>query len=349
MKTPPRLAKALLRRFCNIEFLEEIEGDLDEQFELRTARQGGFRARLAYWRDVFQALATTRSSRENRPNSPVPASDMIRHLFIVSIRHLQRSRSTTAINAAGLAVSLACFLFIALYVIDESSFDTMHRNPFYVYRISQSFHSFRDGAEMTDARAPGMWTLELKEAMPEVVHYTRMSRFGYPGTIRNEQRDLHNIEQQFFWVDSTYTDIFSLPLVQGSDASAILKQPGQVIINQTMASKYFGTEDAVGQSLIYSRDGLDIPLVVAAVMKNYPSNVHFHPDFISSNLALAPLWNRKGEINSSYSDGTDRVNAWNDSFTYSYIELAPGADLNKVDQTLRAILKTNLGEDAKYV
>ena len=349
MKTPPHLAKALLRRFCNIDFLEEIEGDLEEQFQGRVNNKQYFRARLAYWRDVFYSLFTHRNRRKDNPYPPVPAGDILRHLFTVSVRHLQRNKSTTIINAAGLSISLACFIFIALFLIDESTYDTMHPHASQVYRISQSFHAFGTGAEETDARAPGLWVLELKNVMPGIPHYTRMSRFGYPGTIRNEKRDLLNIEQQFFWVDSTYNDIFALPMVAGGDPRIILRNPSQVIINETMASKYFGAEDPLGQSLIYARDGMNIPLVVAGVMKNYPSNVHFHPDFLSSNLALTPLWNRKGEINSSYSDGTDRVNSWGDSFTYSYVELSPGTDPEKVDRTLRQVLKANLGEDAKYV
>jgi putative ABC transport system permease protein len=349
MKTPPKLAKAFLHRFCNIDFIEEIEGDLDEQFQERITGGQYTRAALAYWRDVFYAMFTHRNYRNENSNSSVSPRDIVLHLFTVSVRHLQRNKSTTIINSVGLAISLACFIFITLYIIDELTFDTMHPHAANVYRISQSFHSMGTGDEQTDARAPGLWTLELKKVMPEIRHYTRMSRFGYPGTIRNEKRDQLNIEPQFFWVDSTYTDIFALPMISGGAPRTILSSPGQVIISEATAAKYFGSEDPVGQSLIYARDGMDIPLIVGGVMKNYPSNVHFHPDFISNNLALIPLWNRRGEINSSYSDGKDRVNSWSDPFTYSYVELSPGTDAGKVDKVLRKILKANLGEDANYV
>src|SRR5579859_7694089 len=241
MKTPPKLAKAILRRFCNIDFLEEIEGDLDEQFRESITRQRYVTAALAYWRNVLQALLSHRGSRNDNPNTSATAKDILQHLLTVSIRHLQRNKSTTIINSTGLAVSLACFIFIALYLIDESTYDTMHPHASQVYRISQSFKSFGTGAEQTDARAPGLWVSELKNTMPEIRHYTRMSRFGYPGTVRNENRDLLNIEPQFFWVDSTYADIFALPLVSGGDPRTILCRPGQVIINETMALKYFGT------------------------------------------------------------------------------------------------------------
>src|SRR5882672_7508465 len=180
MKTPPKLAKALLHRFCNIDFIEEIEGDLDEQFQERIARVKYTRAALAYWRDVLYALIIHRNSRNDNRNSSVSTADILKHLFTVSIRHLQRNKLTTIINSVGLAISLACFILIALYIIDELTYDTIHPHASQVYRISQSFLSRRTGAEQTDARAPGLWTLELKNVMPEIKHYTRMSRFGYP-------------------------------------------------------------------------------------------------------------------------------------------------------------------------
>ncbi len=346
---PPRAARALLRRFCDIEFLEEIEGDLDEQFEEHLAKLGAFRARIQYWRNVLTALLTRHSSRTRRDVKRSLIRDTSVHLITISIRHIRRGHVNLAINATGLAVSLACFIFIAIYVINQSSFDTLHPNPSRVYRISTGYQEYGTGTERVDARAPGLWAFELRKAMPGIVHSTRMSRFGYAGTVRNDKRGLLNIEPQFFWVDSTYTDIFALPMKAGGDPRRILSHSGQVIISTSMATKYFGNEVALGQTLIYSRDGLDILLIVAGVMNEYPSNVHFHPDFISSNLALTPLWNRHGVINSSYSDGHDRVNSWRDTFTYSYVELSPTTTVDHANQTLRHVLKTNLGEDAKFL
>ncbi|MEJ0033511.1 MAG: hypothetical protein WDO15_25655 [Bacteroidota bacterium] len=40
----------------------------------------------------------------------------------------------------------------------------------------------------------------------------------------------------------------------------------------------------------YSRGGMDFPFIVAGVMKDYPTNSHFHPAFIASNQALNPFW-----------------------------------------------------------
>jgi putative ABC transport system permease protein len=347
MQQPPRLAKALLVRFCHIDFHEEIEGDLNEQFITRVEKKGLFSARLFYWRDVIHAISRRTPGRHAKTVRTLSLRDMMRHFFKVSFRHLYRSRLTTAINISGLAISLACFIFIGLYIMDELTYDSFHTQSANVYRLSHAYRSFGNGDEETDTRVPGLWVQALKEQVPEIKQYTRFSRFGYTGTVRYEKRNLLNAEQQFFWVDPTYPSIFSLSMLAGADPSVILKTPGQVIINKKIARKYFGTEDPIGQTLIYARDGFDIPLMVAGVMMNYPSNVHFHPDFLASNVALAPLWNRSGAINSSYSYGDDRVNSWRDAFTYSYVELEPGTDPAKLDAGLRRVMNDHLGDDAK--
>src|SRR5262245_13714465 len=188
---PPRLAKALLKRFCRIEFLEEIEGDLEEHFQDRLSRRGKYFAATGYWRDVFYAIMTTSKSRnDNDTKYSASFMDLLRHFIKVSLRQLQRSRSTTLINISGLSVSIACFLFILIYLINETSYDSMHPDADNVFRISHSFHNFGDGEEVTDARIPGLWTTTLAESTPEIIAYTRFSRFGYPGMVRYEKREL---------------------------------------------------------------------------------------------------------------------------------------------------------------
>jgi putative ABC transport system permease protein len=335
---PPRWARKILQRFCNIEFLEEIEGDLHERYLERLANQGTFIANLLYWRDTLYAVFFPSPPSRTVIYSRLPVSDSLQHFFKVSLRNLLRSKASSIINIAGLAISLTIFLFIFLYLRNESSYDAFHPNANWVYRISHSYSRNDNGQIETDARAGGLWAVSLKESLPEIKHYTRFSRFGYQGQVRYEDKVFN--EQQFFWVDSTYTDIFSLPLVVGGDARSILRHPNEVIINQSISRKYFGDANPIGQTMVYSRDGMDFDLTVGGVMANYPSNASFHPEFIVNNMALDPLWKR---------DGEDRVNSWGDAFTYSFIELEPGSRLERIQLALRRIVDEHLGKRAAKV
>jgi len=340
-KTPPKLATKILRWFCNIEFLEEIEGDLNEQFNERLENQGYWKARLLYIQDVFHTIRSYPVKRNQAPRQSQSTNiDLFRHFLRITFRNIVRSKSTAFINITGLAISVTSFLLIALFVIDETSFDSFHPNADNVFRISYSYKRYGDGVQETDARAAGLWSVALKESMPEVKRFTRFSRFGYPGTIRYENLNKTFVEQEFFWVDTTYTDIFKLEIIKGGEASRVLRNPHNLLITEFIAQKYFGDEDPVGKHLIYSRDGMDFEFTVAGVFKNYPTNAHFHPNFIASNLALTPLWKRNNE---------DRVNSWRDAFTYSYLEMDEGTDENKLHEGLRKVFDQHLGDDAKLV
>ena len=336
---PPRFARQLLQWFCHAEFFEEVEGDLHELFQYRLQHHGLRKARIGYLRDVLHSVNRYRSRpRKEVTKRSLSMRDGLSHFFTIALRNLARSKTSSIVNLTGLAVSLTSFFLISLYLIDELTFDNYHPDAGNVYRISYSFKSF-DGTEGKDSRAAGLWSVALKELMPEVKNFTRFSRFGWPGKVWTGNPNNVFIEQQFFWVDSTLTDIFSLPLASHGNLSEILRNPGNVIINQSVAKKYFGTTDPIGQSITYMRDGLDFPLTVAAVMKDPPTNTHFKPDFIANCLALNPLWKQNG--------GEDRINSWMDSFSYSFIRLYPGTDLSKISATLQNIFNKHLGDFAE--
>ena len=326
---PPGFAKRLLRLFCHATFIEEIEGDLDELFQERISTHGLFKARLLYIRDVWQTIGGPKSQpRVKSANRSLSIKDQWAQFIKVSFRNMIRNRVSSFVNLSGLAVSLASFLLIAFYLLDELTYDASKENASNVYRISYSFESF-DGSEGRDSRAGGLWSTKLHEMMPEVESYTRFSRFGYPGKVWSGNPNNVFVEQKFYWVDFTYPDFFPLELTNSIDPKSILKDPKYVIINETSARKYFGNDNAVGKEITYVRDGMDFQLIVGAVMKDAPSNSHVKPDFIANSNALAPLWKQ---------NGADRINSWTDTFSFSFIQLKEGTDLNKIRTALQNMM-----------
>src|SRR6478609_215744 len=98
---PPRLAKSILRRFCHVSFLEEVEGDLDEQFYERLGESGSFHAWLNYWIDVTRAVAYGNGYGRTEPRSRVTIGDSLAHFFKIFFRNLRHNRSSSFINIAG--------------------------------------------------------------------------------------------------------------------------------------------------------------------------------------------------------------------------------------------------------
>ncbi|MEO5976058.1 MAG: ABC transporter permease [Chryseolinea sp.] len=259
--------------------------------------------------------------------------DTFSHFFKIPSRTIRQNKFATFTNVIGIALSLTIVLLITLYIVDESTFDSHHPDSERVYRLGFGYNRYGDGAEEIESRTAGMWSIKLKETMPEIESFTRFSRFGYAGIVQLEEEQKSFVEQEFFWVDSTFTDIFAVPLVSAGEARTILKDPRYVIISEKSATKYFGNDDPLNKSLHYSRFGMDFHFIVGGVMKNYPANSHFHPDFIVNDIALNPLWKR---------DGNDRMNSWGDTFTYAYVKVRDGVDETKIDEGLKRVFVENL-------
>ncbi|MEI9917572.1 MAG: FtsX-like permease family protein [Bacteroidota bacterium] len=337
---PPRLAKNLLRRFCHVSFIEEVEGDLDEQFSENLKEKGLLRARVLYWSDVLHAIASGNRQAKDEPSSQISMTDSFGHFFKIFFRSLRHSQSSAIINTTGLVLSLVSFIAIWLYVSDELSYNEYHPDAGKIYRTSLSFKRYGDGVTEIDARVPGLWIGEVREQRPEIKSSTRFSKFGLPGAVKYEKKELLFEEPNFFWVDTTYTDIFKLEITRGSEPVVVFRDPSKVIITESIAQKYFADEDPIGKEIVYSHGGMDFPFVVASVMKDYPSNVHFHPAFIASNQALNPFWMR---------NGTDRVNSTGDPFTYSFFKVDNETDVPAILAAMRPIVKKHSNETVEPV
>ena len=201
---------------------------------------------------------------------------MIRNYFKIAWRNLLKNKTFSIINIFGLAVGLCCFLLISLYVIDELSYDRHFKNANRIYRINSDINF--GGSEMKMSQSSDPMGAVLKKDYPEVEQYTRLytnygSNFIKKGSeFINEQRIAH--------ADSTFFDMFSIPVLEGNSKTA-LDAPNTIAISKSTAQKYFQTSKAVGKSLevgvipktIYN---------VTAVFEDMPSNSHFDFDFICS-------------------------------------------------------------------
>ena len=130
---PSRFARKILRCFVNAEFVEEIEGDLDELFYERLSTHGWFKAQLCYFLDVLQAI---------RPYHPKRKSTKVGHeilnwIFLkLALRNLLKRKAYSAINIFGLSIGLVSFLLILEYVAFERSYDSFHENADQIYRVA---------------------------------------------------------------------------------------------------------------------------------------------------------------------------------------------------------------------
>jgi putative ABC transport system permease protein len=229
---------------------------------------------------------------------------MFTNYIKVALRNLVKQNAYSLINIVGLAVGIACCIAIVLFVRDELSFDKYNVHADNIYR--PTVNGSLNGTQFKLAVSPPMMGLTAQQELPEVVASTRLYRGGFP-VIRYMDKTFS--EERFFWGDSTFFDVFSIPLIEGNPRTA-LTQPNTVLVTETTARKYFGNEEALGKVLnMDNRNNY----VVTGVIKDVPLNSHFHFDFLASLTTIAdsrsPIW-----LSNNY---------------HTYLRLREGTDLSR--------------------
>ncbi len=201
---------------------------------------------------------------------------MFRNYFKIAWRNLIRNKAFSIINITGLAIGLSSFLLIALYVSDELSYDRFYPNAKNIYRVNSDV--LFGGAELHIVQTSDMLGETLKKDYPQVVQYTRV--YTNSGSKLIKKGNTFIDEPHVAHADSTFFSVFQLPSIVG-DTRTALDEPNTVVINESMAKKYFGTTNAVGKT-IETNDDKSPLYKVTAVIKDIPHNSHMNFDFLFS-------------------------------------------------------------------
>lgn len=186
---------------------------------------------------------------------------MIKNYLKIAWRNLLRNRSFSIINILGLSIGVATCLLIFFYVHYESSYDTHHSKKDRVVRISAGLHA-PDG-DINLATSPTLLVTELRRSFPEIETAARLKGVDPVVNLNNDlfrEEDMYYSEQEIF-------DVFDFEVKKGS-LHGSLKDPQSAVLTESLAKKYFGNNDPIGQ--IIKMDGKLV--TVKAVIANPPAN-----------------------------------------------------------------------------
>ena len=243
---------------------------------------------------------------------------MFKNHITVAIRTLLRHKVYSFVNISGLAVGIACCMLIMLFVQDELSYDRFHKNANQIYRVL--WNGRYGDNEWTTPYVEVPISETLKEHFPEVVHSTRLRRENQ--TIHRESN--YVIEKNFYFAESSFFDVFTVPFISGDPATA-LNAPNAVILTEQSAQRYFPNRDPMGQTLELN-DGRS--LQVTGVVKAFPSQSHFHFDFLAP-LKTLPIIER-------------RKSAWGSATVYTYLVLKDGASASELQTKFTAYVREHI-------
>ncbi|MBO3699794.1 ABC transporter permease [Roseivirga sp. E12] len=314
----PRLVSSLLNRICKDELLEEIEGDLFEHYQTLRSKNPKWKANIYYWFHAFHFLRPFALKRISQNSNFIT---MYRSHIKFAWRNVLKHKGSTGINVASLGVGIACFIFIFIYLKGELSYDKFHQDSDRIYRVAIDFVD-GTGRRLPDATTPPALAPALKSEFPEVESSVRLyPSWGSKFLIgANEESKFY--EERFLRTDSTFFDVFDFKVLYGQ-ADGALDDPSQIVITKSMAQKYFGREDVIGESLtIYASENR--VLNISAVLEDVPGNSHFKFDFLSRIT----------------SDNIDQNWGWFNYYTY--MKLVAQADIQNMETRLQPFYESNL-------
>ncbi len=189
---------------------------------------------------------------------------MLRNYIKIAYRNLLKHKGYSFINISGLALGIACFILIILFIQDEWSYDRYHKNADRIYRIESI--DTQDPKAIASARLQAPMALALVKDFPEVVSAVRL----WPKRnilISRSKKKFY--EDRLLYADPSIFDVFTFPLIRGEPKFA-LETPYSIVITETMAKKYFGNEEPMGQTLTVDNARV---YQVTGVLKEIPRNL----------------------------------------------------------------------------
>lgn len=240
-----------------------------------------------------------------------------------------RNKVFSLINIAGLAIGLACCMFILIYVLDQFSYDRHHNRAKDIYRVATV--SINQDGEIPNVVSPAPLAAALQLEFPEVDKAARMfvpynddkSLVQY---FQGGQLITSFYESKGYLADADFFQIFNYHFTEGSPVTA-LKEPNTVVISKDIAEKLFGHTPALDKVIRISNSNGVIDFRITGVFTTAGKS------HIDGRFFMSLQSGTFGEFARTWTDF-----AVNNIF-YTYVKLKPGAYGPVLDSKFPAFVK----------
>ncbi len=252
---------------------------------------------------------------------------MVRNYLLSALRFIKHNKVFAIINLTGLSIALAASFLILLYVINELSYNTIHKNRRNVYRVLNYYSDFKQ----TMAGTPYVLASTLKDEFPQV----RAACNTRPISISLKFKDEY-VRVMAMSSSSDIFRIFSIPLIEGQ--SEDLDAAGTILISRDMAERYFPGTDPVGREILSTFNNSDIFFTVTGVFENIPANSTLQAQcFISNKYTLDP-------INKTFNVKNADIN-WTFDFWNTWVLLSEDAKPADIEKQFEEFGKRHISEN----
>lgn len=255
---------------------------------------------------------------------------MLKSYIKIAIRNLIRNKAHAFINVIGLSTGMAVAMLIGLWIYDELSYNTGHQNYDRIAKIRLNVNV--NGEIKTDKSVPYPLAAELRNNYGSYFKNIAMSshRAGHVLAAGDKKLSSYGV-----YLEPQAPHMFTLNMLKGSRDG--LQDPSSILLSQSTAQAFFGDTDPINQAIqIDNKEEVK----VTGVYEDLPANATFtNVKFIAPYdlfLRNAP-WIRNAQ------------HAWDKDFVQLYVQLANGADMDKVSALIKDLKLQKVNkEEAKY-
>ena len=268
---PPKWPLRFMRIFVKKEYLEEIEGDMEELFRDHLEQQSITKAKRMYTWEMLRLLRPilikNLAALQHLNHYP-----MFKNYFKTSLRSLIKSPLSSFINIFGLSVAIGICVVVYAFIDYAYSIDGFHENKNKVY-LTTIFVD-REGAQQQYGIAPRPLGEMLKQ---DFVHIKKVCRLEDKSVVLKYEDKIFNEQVRF--ADPEFLEMFTFPLKEGLSNS--LSDISAIILSEDMAKKYFGDENPMGREMVMVfGENNSKAFTVTGVAEAFPKAHAIHFDFL---------------------------------------------------------------------
>ncbi len=240
---------------------------------------------------------------------------MFKNYLKIALRSLKKNKLYSSVNIVGLTIGIAGCLLIGIFVWNELTYDTFHKNADRIARVTMEY---KYSGKVQDMAVTGTKVgPELKRSFPQVESYVRTMK--YPMSLANGDKAFE--EKNVLYADADFFTIFSFPLLRGN-AATVLDGPKKVVLTSKAAKRYFGNDDPVGKVLRIN--GGTTEYEVTGIAAEAPLNSQIQYDVVISFASTNAFKTEK----------------WSEANYVTYLLLNNSNQIKELDAAIQPFMKT---------
>ncbi|MCD8740729.1 ABC transporter permease [Mucilaginibacter roseus] len=241
----------------------------------------------------------------------------------IALRTFLRGKWYNFLNITGLALGLAAFIAVTLYVDNETSYDTWNKNADRIFLVE------REMLNGPSAYTPGKLAAEIKAQCPEVEETGRMNTALY-------QLPFHTPNGRFMirkWVGADYSIAKILGIKPKGFNLDAASPTTTVLLSKQTAAALFPHDRVVQNKTVNMMAKNGMPMIVAGVAEEAPGKTNLNFDCIGFDADIT--------------QGKDQSYA--NQIYQTYILVKPGTNIQLLSSKIDKVYKQAVQADTSLV